>query len=41
MIFIKSNYKKYHLALILFFIVGCDENLIYSRSKSDEGRIQT
>lgn len=36
MIFIKSNYKKYHLALILFFIVGCDENLIYSRSKSDE-----
>jgi len=36
MIFIKSNYKKYYLALILFFIVGCDENLIYSRSKSDE-----
>ena len=36
MIFIKSNYKKYHLALILFFIVGCDENLIYSRSKSVE-----
>lgn len=36
MIFIKINYKKYHLALILFFIVGCDENLIYSRSKTDE-----
>lgn len=36
MIFIKSNNKKYHLALILFFIVGCDENLIYSHSKNDE-----
>jgi len=36
MIFIKSNYKKYHLALILFFIVGCDGKLISSGNKSDE-----
>ena len=28
--------RKYIVFLIFTFIVGCDEKLIYSRSKSDE-----